>query len=503
MATVTETVILTAGTTWSVPYTWNNDNNSVICIGGGAGGMSSPTAAFSPGGGGGGARAISNNVSLTPGASISIAIGAGGGANASGGDTSFNSGAVLAKGGTTPASTSTAGLGGNTTSSVGTTKYAGGNGGSGSTTAGNSGGGGGAGGSTAAGSNGTVGSGGAGGAGGATGGGAGAAAVSGGAGTSGFIGYDNGASAAGVGSNYAGGGGGSGGYASDKAGASYFAGGVGAVFGGGGGGGGVGGAGAQGAIIVSWTWQSVLPTSGQLAMSEIAVAVKKTTTGINLNDSDVRTAFGKASGAIAVSDGYGKYYNPTVVGYINTTGTGTSPLALGSSWQTGDLAIAFIESYSTYPTIDMPGWTFISSSRANDSPYSYWMQAWYRVLQSSDTKLDFTESSFGVHLVILRGASKATALSVANTVGGTTLSFSGITKASNSKALLSCVSDRDPGASGITVPTGWTQSGAASWTNAYVKSGIINSASYTNGTTITWTNFGNYYNQMGILLEIT
>lgn len=102
-------IILTSGTSWTVP----NDCTSatVECIGGGQGGNATN-------GGNGGDYAKANAVALTPGASIAIAIGAGGagvasGSQNAGGDTSFGS-AVLAKGG------------GSASADVGDVTYAGG-----------------------------------------------------------------------------------------------------------------------------------------------------------------------------------------------------------------------------------------------------------------------------------------------------------------------------------------------------------------------------------------
>src|SRR5579864_5975185 len=58
----------TVGTsTWTVPSDWNNSNNTMGVIGGGGG--------FSCGGGGG--FAGSNNVALTPGATVYVHIGQG------------------------------------------------------------------------------------------------------------------------------------------------------------------------------------------------------------------------------------------------------------------------------------------------------------------------------------------------------------------------------------------------------------------------------------------
>ena len=150
----------------------------------------------------------------------------------------------------------------------------------------------------------------------------------------------------------------------------------------------------SGCIIVTWTWQSVLPTSGAYAMSEIGTALKKSSTAqLDLNNSDVRTAFGKASGQIAFSDGYGKYRIPTDVTYINTTGTGSSPLALTSGgsniggWADNDLALAFVQNgQNAYPTQDNgPGWKYLDRIY---SSHGYYLSVFSRVLDRKSTRLN-------------------------------------------------------------------------------------------------------------------
>lgn len=103
-------LFLTSGTSWTVPANWNDNNNKIEAIGGGASGVGSTPSSENKTGGGGGAYARVTNVNLTPGASVSYAIGAGGvgdtGASASGGSTTFTTilkaaGAVTRTGGTT------------------------------------------------------------------------------------------------------------------------------------------------------------------------------------------------------------------------------------------------------------------------------------------------------------------------------------------------------------------------------------------------------------------
>lgn len=97
-------IFIVSGTTWTVPSDWNNSNNTIECIaGGGAGGTATAGVKGSYGGGGGEYRKASN-VSLSISASIPVSIGLGGiGATTpatvggDGGDTTFNTSAVVAK----------------------------------------------------------------------------------------------------------------------------------------------------------------------------------------------------------------------------------------------------------------------------------------------------------------------------------------------------------------------------------------------------------------------
>lgn len=73
MTIVLRTIILTTGSTWTVPADWDSTDNKIECIGGAQGG------GFGGGdGGGGGAYTFRSNLTLTPGAVIPIVIGQGG-----------------------------------------------------------------------------------------------------------------------------------------------------------------------------------------------------------------------------------------------------------------------------------------------------------------------------------------------------------------------------------------------------------------------------------------
>ncbi len=496
----TETVILTSNTSWTVPYTWNNSNNSVTCIGGGAGGRSSSGDA---GGGGGAARVKNTNVSLTAGASVSYAIGAGGAAGVAGGDTTFNSSAMVAKGGSGTAN-STGGAGGSAASSTGTTKFSGGNGGNGASDAG--GGGGGAAGDTANGSNGASRTlsetGGNGGNGGATDGGNGGA---GGVSTSGIKGYngfsDGSTSTTFSGTNYAGGGGGGGGSATDKAGTTYYNGGDGGLFGGGGGGGSLtgGGVGSQGAIILQWTWTSTLQSSGAISVSDINTVLQDSSSNTtSLNDADARGVANVASGQISMSNFYGKNEEPTYV----AASQGTGAITLPTGWAVGDLAILTLARIGS-AFITSGGWTLIDNVKFNTSGGD--LNIYYRILQSGDTGPSVSNGE-NWQMIAFRGASKATSKAKTENEGSTTLTFSsGITKSSDSKLLVSIVGDRR-NISNPTVPTGWTARaysvGAGTTAATIIESASLRSTSYTNGSSVQWTGFETTYSQGGIIIEL-
>jgi hypothetical protein len=129
------TVILTSGTSWTVPSTVSS-LASVECWG--AGGGAAGSFGVSYGGGGGGAYAKKIALAVTPGASITYSIGSGGtspinAAGTNGGDTWFlNSSTVLAKGGKGSLQDGTnylGGAGGASGASIGNVVYSGGNGG--------------------------------------------------------------------------------------------------------------------------------------------------------------------------------------------------------------------------------------------------------------------------------------------------------------------------------------------------------------------------------------
>ena len=118
-------VLLTTGTTWTVPLDWNSSNNTVHMIGAGGGGGSSAGSgnnrAAGGGGGGGGYTAVSNFPAM-PGSSVPYTIGTSA-QNTNGGSTTFNTTNIAGggqRGNATTAPLSTGGAGGTGTRAGGT-----------------------------------------------------------------------------------------------------------------------------------------------------------------------------------------------------------------------------------------------------------------------------------------------------------------------------------------------------------------------------------------------
>lgn len=414
------TVFLTSGTSWTVPADWNDADNTIELIGGGGGGSSVDPVAYGVGGGGGAYAAISN-LSLTPGASITYAVGAGGagglngGSNgANGGDTWFNGAtcagsSVCAKGGARGNINGTPGAGGSAASSVGTVKYSGGSGGTAnigyagtggggaagpggngasggrdggsnaSTDMGGGGGGasGGTAGSNASGGNGGNGgnnAGGTGGGSGGTGGGAGANGTAGGGGGGadgggGAKGGDGGAGTDWDATHGAGGGGGAGGGSGGTGGD----GGAGGLYGGGGGGGSGwdnadGGAGAQGIIAITYTPASAGGNECPHDTWTQRASSQNWNAGLTSSANGENLAAGVAGGKIWTSTDAG-------ANWTQSSSPNENWVALASSDDGGKLAAA---AYSTYLyTSDDGGATW--TARANDTTRN-----WNDVASSSD-----------------------------------------------------------------------------------------------------------------------
>lgn len=132
----TQVILTSADTQWTIPT--GVTSITVECWGAGGAGGSNNVSKNGAGGGGGGAYTIINNLVVTPDQIYTLNVGAGGAVpGGNGGDTWFNNtSSVLAKGGQGGSDGSNAGagnggLGGDAAAGVGDVKFSGGNGGNG------------------------------------------------------------------------------------------------------------------------------------------------------------------------------------------------------------------------------------------------------------------------------------------------------------------------------------------------------------------------------------
>jgi len=81
-----------------------------------------------------------------------------------------------------------------------------------------------------------------------------------------------------------------------------------------------------------------LPVSGPISMADVNTELQLSSTAtISLNDTNVRTLFGVPSGAISMSDGYGKEYMKSLTISANQTDLNLRTYALANGWSTSQL----------------------------------------------------------------------------------------------------------------------------------------------------------------------
>ena len=107
-----------------------------------------------------------------------------------------------------------------------------------------------------------------------------------------------------------------------------------------------------------------LPSSGPISLADVNVELGLSATAqISLNDSAVRTLFGKPSGAISMSDGYGKANQFAFTISSNQTNANLRTLAVNAGWNQTSKVVATINSgiYISSNSTATPGLTINGS----------------------------------------------------------------------------------------------------------------------------------------------
>lgn len=189
--------------------------------------------------------------------------------------------------------------------------------------------------------------------------------------------------------------------------------------------------------------------------------------------------------------------------HILTTGT----LSFPAGTQAGDLVlICHNQSTSTGVTISASGYNVASAQAQWSAGSGYYRICRWKILTSTDIATPGTLSTIGasgmVSLQVFRNVTTVTHKELAASVSGSTIPLSGITKAVGSKFVVSVAYERD--AANTLTLSGFTLLQAPS--NGVFTHGAayLDSASYSNGTAVTWsTTAGNTYEQAADLFEIT
>lgn len=188
--------------------------------------------------------------------------------------------------------------------------------------------------------------------------------------------------------------------------------------------------------------------------------------------------------------------------HILTTGT----LSFPAGTQEGDLVlICHNQSTSSGVTISASGYNVAAAETQWSTGSGYYRICRWKILTSTDIATPGTLSAIGasgmVSLQVFRNVTTVTHKELAASVSGSTIPLSGITKAVGSKFVVSVAYERDAAntltLSGFTLLQ--TSNGVFTHGAAY-----LDSASYSNGTAVTWsTTAGNTYEQAADLFEIT
>ncbi len=198
---------------------------------------------------------------------------------------------------------------------------------------------------------------------------------------------------------------------------------------------------------------------------------------------------------------------------IASTTTSTSlPFTWPAGTAAGDLAVVYVayQGFANNNTITGGAGGVWTKDALFWSALTYYSAVFSKVLASGDiagntlNRPDAAGDGTSPYIIVVyRGPTALTVKSTVTNGTGTTITLTGFTKAGNSKAVVSCVADRDPAATPSTgSPFTAVQGPGTNINFAANLADVTIPASYLGGNVV-WTGFGNTFEQTGYLLELT
>ena len=197
----------------------------------------------------------------------------------------------------------------------------------------------------------------------------------------------------------------------------------------------------------------------------------------------------------------------TLVGALwGTQSTTTTPISFPVGTQAGDLAM--IMSWGGFASSGSisggaGGW---SADHINWLNYGYRSSLLWKVLAAGDLAgVNFVSGSAGSAYVVAvyRGATSLAVKQTNTGGGGSEVPFSGFTKASNSKALVTIMHDRGPSSTPAAPAEFVRRTGGGAIHFAAWLADLLNTSRYDNGDPLKWTDAETALDQVGWLLELT
>jgi hypothetical protein len=233
-----------------------------------------------------------------------------------------------------------------------------------------------------------------------------------------------------------------------------------------------------------------LPASGAISLSAVNTELGlSSTASIGMNDSAVRTLFGKSSGAIALSDGYGKS-NLSVFVAMGSTATAIYSTDNGATWNSSTLPGSGGNWFAVAWGGGASGKFFAAKQNTTQAAYSSDGQTWTSATLPVSNNWRCAAYGGGYWVILATGSPTNNILTSTDGTNWTASSYQPAGGASFSSVVWSAAQSQfvaiDSGrAAAYTSPTGvtWTQAGTApgnkSWNQ--VAWGTANSGLYVSG----------------------